>query len=210
MYPNFHQANHPLVLDKLSKLRDKNTDHREFRELLYELSLLLGYEATATLKMTHTQIDTPLENCSAPVLLQPYPVILPILRAGLGMVDALLSLMPQARVGHIGLFRDEKTLEPQKYYFKIPQNTESSHYFVCDPMLATAGSAIYAMHALKEKGIKNITLICIVAAPEGVKRFCEAHPDVELYVASVDRELGRDGYIRPGLGDAGDRLFGTI
>jgi uracil phosphoribosyltransferase len=209
LFNNFHQVNHPLILDKLSRLRDKNTGYKEFRELVYSLSLLLAYEATANLKMTQIQIQTPLENCTVSALASPYPVILPILRAGLGMVDALLSVIPQASVGHIGLFRDEKTRKPQKYYFKTPENTEAAPYFVCDPMLATGGSAVCAINLLKEKNIKDITFLCLVSTPEGLKNFYHEHPDIPIYSAALDRELDSNSFIRPGLGDAGDRLFGT-
>lgn len=210
LFNNFYLINHPLIHNKLSHLRNKNTDHKEFRELIYQLSLLLAYEATSKLPTMPVQIHTPLEMCEAYSLVPPYPVIVPILRAGLGMVDALLTLIPKATVGHIGLVRDKKTLKPTSYCFKIPENTQDAHYFVCDPMLATGNSAICAITMLKNKNIKNITFICIMAAPEGQKKFCQAHPDIPLYSASLERALDTRGYIYPGLGDAGDRLFGTI
>lgn len=209
-FNNFHLINHPLILDKLSHLRNKNTGHKEYRELIYELSLLLAYEATAKLQTMPIQIQTPLENCETSILVRPYPVIVPILRAGLGMVDALLTLIPKATVGHIGLVRDKKTLEPTQYYFKIPEHTQDASYFICDPMLATGGSAVYAINMLKDKKIKNITFLCIIAAPQGLKKLCDAHPDIPIYAASLDRTLDAHGHIHPGLGDAGDRLFGTI
>ncbi len=210
LFNNFHLVNHPLVHNILAHLRDQNTGNKEFRELIYQISLLLAYEATAILQTIPIEIQTPLETCEALTLMPPYPVIVPILRAGLGMVDALLTLIPNASVGQIGLVRDKKTLEPTQYYFKIPKQSEDAHYFLCDPMLATGGSAVSAINMLKDKKIKNITFICIIAAPEGVKNFCKAHPDIPIYAASLDRTLDAHGHIRPGLGDAGDRLFGTI
>ncbi|MFO1257084.1 MAG: uracil phosphoribosyltransferase [Gammaproteobacteria bacterium] len=202
---------HPLVASKLSLLRDKKTDHKVFRELIHEITLLLGYEATQNLNTTIQNIDTPLEQ-SVPlsVLTGPGPVILPILRAGIGMVDALTSLMPAAKIGHIGLFRNESTLLPESYYFKVPEDSDKRNFYVCDPMLATGGSAIEAVRTLKQRQVKNITFICILAAPEGVRKFTSAHPDVNIYTASLDRCLNEKGYILPGLGDAGDRLFGTL
>lgn len=175
-----------------------------------EITTLIAYEATKQLKITTQPIETPLKIFDAPVLAQDPPVILPVLRAGLGMVEGFLSLMPSARVGHIGLYRDEDTLEPHFYYFKIPPNAEGEqHYFVCDPMLATGGSASYAIRELKGRGIKYITFICIVAAPEGVERLQSDHPGLTIYSASLDEGLNENGYILPGLGDAGDRLYGT-
>jgi uracil phosphoribosyltransferase len=208
-FPNFHEIKHPLLLHKLSSLRNHRTSKKEFKELVNEITLLLVYEATKDLPITHRNIKTPLESFSAPVLDGKKPVILPILRAGIGMVDAFLSLMPSARVGHIGLFRNEDTLEPECYYFKIPKHSEDRKFFICDPMLATGGSAIETINRLKAVNIKRISFVCLVAAPEGVKRLCETHPDVPIFAASLDRELNDNGYILPGLGDAGDRLFGT-
>ena len=208
-YPNFYEVQHPLIAYKLSRLRDKYTEHKLFRELVHEITLLLGYEATAHLATQWQTIETPLEHCSMPVLASPNAVILPILRAGIGMVDAMLTLMPYAKVGHIGLFRNETTLSPESYYFKVPVKTHKYHFFVCDPMLATGGSAIQAVSSLKEKGVQNITFICILAAPEGLQKFFKVHPDVGVFSASLDRTLDAQGYIRPGMGDAGDRLFGT-
>lgn len=202
---------HPLVQSKLSLLRDKSTDHKVFRELIHEITLLLGYEATQALQTTIQKIDTPVEaGVELPVLLGPGPVILPILRAGIGMVDALTSLMPAAKTGHIGLFRNEETLLPESYYFKVPEDAEHRTFFVCDPMLATGGSAVEAVSTLKKRHVKQITFICILAAPEGVKNFISAHPDVPIYTAALDRCINEKGYILPGLGDAGDRLFGTL
>lgn len=209
-FPQFFQVNHPLVQNKLSLLRDQSTDHKMFRELVYELTLLLGYEATQNLPTVQSTVRTPLETCEVTVLAGPQPVVLPILRAGIGMVDALLSLMPSAKVGHVGLFRNEKTLLPEQYYFKIPPDSDTRPFYVCDPMLATGGSAVAAISLLKERGVKNITFICLLAAPAGVKHFTEHHPEVPIYSASLDRTLSDKAYILPGLGDAGDRLFGTL
>jgi len=209
-YKTFAEIRHPLIQHKLTLLREKSTDKKRFNELVTEITLLMVYEVTQFLPLTTCEIETPLEQYTAPTLAaKKKPVILPILRAGLGMVDAFLSMMPNARVGHIGLFRDEDTMQPQLYYFKVPQNSESRHFYICDPMLATGGSAIYTISALKERGIKNLTYVCLVAAPEGVAALSDAHPDVTMYAASLDRQLSEDGYILPGLGDAGDRLFGT-
>lgn len=209
-FENFFEVNHPLIAGKLTLLRQKQTDHKLFRELVHEITLLLGYEATQNLVTQSMEIHTPMESCLAPILAGPSPVILPILRAGVGMVDALLTLMPAAKVGHIGLFRNEETLKPEGYYFKVPEDSHLRPFYVCDPMLATGGSAIRAINTLKEHGVKSITFICVLAAPEGLKAFFEAHPDVKIYSASVDRCLDENGYIRPGLGDAGDRMFGTL
>jgi uracil phosphoribosyltransferase len=210
VFRNFYQIFHPLVSGKLSLLRQQQTDHKLFRELIHEITLLLGYEATQNLSTEEVEIQTPMEKCNAPFLAGPSPVILPILRAGVGMVDALLSLMPSAKVGHIGLFRNEKTLKPEGYYFKIPEDSEQRHFYVCDPMLATGGSAIRAVGTLKKHKVKSITFICVLAAPEGLEAFCKEHPDVSIYSASLDRCLNEKGYICPGLGDAGDRMFGTL
>lgn len=208
-FNNFHEIRHPLLLHKLSTLRNHRTSKKEFKELVNEITLLLVYEATKDLPITHKDIKTPLETISAPVLQGKKPVILPILRAGIGMVDAFLSLIPSARVGHIGLFRNEETLQPQCYYFKIPQHSHDRQFFICDPMLATGRSAIETIDRLKANKIHKITFVCLVAAPEGVERLSKAHPDVTIFAASLDRELNDRGYILPGLGDAGDRLFGT-
>jgi uracil phosphoribosyltransferase len=209
LYPNFHEICHPLIAGKLSLLRQHQTDHKLFRELIHEITLLLGYEATQNLSTERVEIETPLEKCEASFLSGPSPVILPILRAGVGMVDALLSLMPAAKVGHIGLFRSEETLQPQNYYFKIPEDSSRRPFYICDPMLATGGSAIRAVSMLKKHQVKNITFICILAAPEGLEAFFRQHPEVLVYSASLDRCLDENGYIRPGVGDAGDRMFGT-
>ena len=209
-FPNFFEVRHPLVSGKLSLLRQRQTDHKQFRELVHEITLLLAYEATQNLQTENVQIQTPLEMCEAPFLSGPSPVILPILRAGIGMVDALLSLMPAAKVGHIGLFRNEETMLPEGSYFKVPEDSRLRPFYICDPMLATGGSAIQAVTTLKEKQVKNITFLCILAAPEGLEAFSKAHPDVPIFSASLDRCLDEHRYIRPGLGDAGDRMFGTL
>lgn len=204
-----HILQHPLVQHKLSLLRDVSTNKKLFTELVHELTIMLAYEATRHLPLTLSTIKTPLETIESPMLAGKEPVIVPILRAGLAMVNGLSTLLPAAPVGHIGLFRNEKTLAPQQYYFKIPPHSQDCHYFVCDPMLATGGSALAAIELLKKEGIKNITFLCLVAAPVGLERLATAHPEMNIYCASLDRELNAHGYILPGLGDAGDRLFGT-
>lgn len=208
-FPNLYEVRHPLLLHKLSSLRNIETTTKEFKELVHEISILLVYEATKDLPMTTKTIQTPLESFAAPVLDGKKPVILPILRAGIGMVDGFLTLMPSARVGHIGIFRNEETLQPECYFFKIPKNSQDRQFFICDPMLATGGSAVEAINRLKAQNIRKIIFVCLVSAPEGVKRLLDAHPDVPVFTASLDRELNKQGYILPGLGDAGDRLFGT-
>lgn len=209
IFTNFYEISHPLVQHKLSLMRDNNTSKKDFKELVSEISMLLAYEATKDLALTSRAITTPITTCQAPVLLGKKPVILPILRAGLGMVDGFLNLMPSARVGHIGLCRDETTLEPHLYYFKIPASSEQRQFYVCDPMLATGGSIIKTIDVLKGAGVHKIIFICILAAPEGVERLCHAHPDVPIFAAKLDSHLNAQGYICPGLGDAGDRIFGT-
>jgi len=203
------EVNHPLLQHKLTLLRDKSTDKLTFKALVDEISLLLAYEATKQLPLTTRSIETPLMPMKSPVIAGKKPVVVPILRAGLGMVDAFLRLMPGARVGHIGLYRDEETHQPNSYYFKIPKHSEQRQFYVCDPMLATGGSAVAAIDMLKANGIDQITFICIVAAPEGIKTLETAHPEVPIITASIDQGLNDDCYILPGLGDAGDRLFGT-
>ena len=209
-FKNLHLVQHPLVAHKLALLRDVKTDKKLFRELVHELTMLLVYEATQSLKLTTRSVQTPIETFDAKVLVDDAPVILPILRAGIGMVDAFLSLMPTAKVGHIGLYRDEKTFIPHRYYFKIPKDSTDKQFFVCDPMLATGGTATDTMSMLKDEGITRLIFICLVAAPEGVAKLTEAHPDLPIYTASLDRELNDHKYICPGLGDAGDRTFGTM
>lgn len=209
IFTNCYEVTHPLLRHKLSIMRDKTTRTTEFKELMKEISMLLAYEATATLPMTTRQITTPLESFEAPVLAGKKPVILAILRAGITMVDGFLTLMPSARVAHIGLYRNEETLQPTQYYFKIPPHSEHRKFYICDPMLATGGSALVAIEQLKKRGVDNITFVCIVAAPEGIEKIFQRHPDVTVIYASLDRELNSKGYILPGLGDAGDRMFGT-
>jgi len=208
-FNNFYVVQHPLLQHKLSVLRDVNTDKKNFKELVHEITLLLVYEVTKDLPVVLQKIETPLEIYETPVLAGKKPVILPILRAGVGMVDAFLMLMPSARVAHIGLYRDEKTLQPNLYYFKIPPHSSDRQFYICDPMLATGGSAVSAIEKLKAAGAHRIIFVCIIAAPEGVAKVTQEHPDVQIFAASLDRKLNKKGYILPGLGDAGDRMFGT-
>lgn len=207
---NIHLLSHPLLKHKISKLRDKNTSVYEFRTLVKEIAILEAYEAMRDLPLADVQVETPLETCMTPMLSGRKPVIVPILRAGLGMVDGILSLVPNCRVGHIGMERDEKTHIPRAYYCKLPSAIEERQIFVIDPMLATGGSAIDAITQIKKMGGKNIKFLCIVAAPEGVQKLHVAHPDVEIFIGNLDRELNENAYILPGLGDAGDRIFGTF
>lgn len=200
---------HPLIKHKLTFIRDKNTGSKEFRELVTEVSMLMGYEVTRDLPLEEIEIETPLTKMKSEVISGKKVGLIPILRAGLGMVDGMLNLLPAARVGHIGLYRDPKTLKPVEYYCKLPQDIEERELIVLDPMLATGGSAIAAIDFLKKRGANSIRLVCLIAAPEGVKAVTEAHPDVDIYVASLDEKLNDHAYIVPGLGDAGDRLFGT-
>jgi len=204
-----HVFDHPLILHKLSILRDKNTGVKEFRELVGEIAGLMCYEATRNLSVEAVMVETPVAPAKCYRLAGKKLAIVPILRAGIGMVDGMLSLLPSAKVGHIGLFRDPETLEPVKYYYKMPPDIAQRDVFVVDPMLATGGSAVAAIDFLKEDGVQNIMLLNIIAAPEGVAAVQAAHPDVEIYVAALDEKLNDHGYIVPGLGDAGDRIFGT-
>ena len=200
---------HPLVRHKMTLLRDKNTPKKIFKELVDEIAMLMAYEATADLALEPVSVDTPLETTRGERLAGKKLTLVPILRAGLGMVDGILRLVPSARVGHIGLYRDHDTLEPVDYYFKIPADAPEREFLLLDPMLATGGSAVAAITALKRAGAQRIRFLCLVAAPAGVTRVHEAHPDVSIICAALDRELNEHGYILPGLGDAGDRLFGT-
>ena len=201
---------HPLLQHKLSILRDKNTGVKEFREAVGEIAALMCYEATRNLPTKEVEIETPVATAKVKVLAGKKLAIVPILRAGLGMVDTMISLIPSAKVGHIGLFRDPETHEPVKYYCKMPPDISERQVFIVDPMLATGGSAIAAIDILKnEYGCKSITLMDIIAAPEGVKAVSEAHPDIDIFVTAVDEKLNENAYIVPGLGDAGDRIFGT-
>jgi len=202
-------VDHPLVLHKLTLMRDKSTPSAVFRQLLREISLLLAYEVARNLPMTTQTIETPLAEMEAPILKGKKLVIVSILRAGNGLLEGMLDLLPSARIGHIGLYRDPKTLQPVEYYFKVPADIDERPVIVVDPMLATGNSVAYAIQKLKEKGAKDVRLVCLLAAPEGVKRVSEQHPDVPIYTAAVDSHLNDHGYIVPGLGDAGDRMFGT-
>lgn len=201
--------NHPLIVHKVSILRNKDTTVKEFRELINEIALLMGYEATKDLKLTEIDVETPIAKTKGQIV-EKQVALVPILRAGLGMVDALMSLIPAAKVGHIGLYRDHETLQPVEYYCKLPTDIEERQVLVLDPMLATGGSSAAAIDFIKKRGAKRIKLMCIIGAPEGVEKVQQAHPDVDIYVAALDEKLNEKGYIVPGLGDAGDRLFGTL
>lgn len=205
---NLILVDHPLIQAKLTKLRDKRTDRLQFRQILEELTALMVYEITRDFPVRPVEVETPFERTHGVELARPV-VLVPILRAGIVMLDGVLSLIPSARVGHIGIFRDPTTLKPVEYFVKLPPNLEEALVIVVDPMLATGGSAVHAVQLVKERGGKDIRFLCLVAAPEGVRAMAEAHPDVPVYAAALDRELDSHGYIRPGLGDAGDRLFGT-
>ena len=200
---------HPLILHKLSIMRDKNTSVKDFRQLVNEISMLMCYEATRDLPLVDVSVETPVAIAPCKRIAGKKLAIVPILRAGLGMVDGIMSMIPNAKVGHIGLFRDPVTLEPVKYFFKMPPDIAERDIFVVDPMLATGGSASASITFLKEAGAKNIKLLNLIAAPEGVERIHKDHPDVDIYVAALDSHLNDHGYIIPGLGDAGDRIFGT-
>ena len=203
-----HIIDHPLVQHKLSIMRDKQTSTNKFRQLLQEISMLMGYEETRDFPLMYEEIETPLQTMNAPKIAGKKVVIAPILRAGLGMVDGLLSLIPSARVGHIGMYRDEETCKPVFYYYKMPEHKERL-VIVTDPMLATGGSACDAIDRLKKDGFHHIRLMCLVASPQGVKAVRDNHPDVDIYLAALDEGLNERNYILPGLGDAGDRIFGT-
>jgi uracil phosphoribosyltransferase len=207
--PGLIVIEHPLIQHKLSLLRDRSTPTKLFKELVDELAMLMAFEATRTLPLEPVTIETPLETTQARRLAGHGPVLVPILRAGLGMVDGIRALMPSARVGHIGLYRDHDTLKPVEYYFKVPPDIAQRDVFVLDPMLATGGSAAEAVTQLKQAGATRLRFMCLVAAPEGVAYLNAMHPDLPIFAASLDRELNANGYILPGLGDAGDRLFGT-
>ena len=209
IYDNVYEFTHPLVQHKLTMLRMKETGTNEFRKIVEELGMLMGYEALADLQTEDIDIETPIEKCKSPVIAGRKLAVVPILRAGLGLVPGVLSLVPSAKVGHIGMYRDEVTHEPHEYFCKLPSPIEERVIVVTDPMLATGGSAVDAINLIKDKGGKKIKFICMIAAPEGVKRLHEAHPDVQVYIGHIDRELNENAYICPGLGDAGDRIFGT-
>lgn len=202
-------TDHPLIQHKLTLMRDKNTGSKDFRQLLTEITMLMGYEITRNLPLEDAEIETPVVNATCKVLQGKKLGIVPILRAGLGMVDGLVNLIPAAKIGHVGLYRDPETLQPVEYYCKLPQDIHEREMLIVDPMLATGGSAVAAIDVLKKKGATNIKLVNLVAAPEGIEEVKKYHPDVDIYVASIDEKLNDHGYIVPGLGDAGDRLFGT-
>ena len=217
MNPNFkhiimstvHIIDHPMIQHKLSIMRDKNTGSKDFRQLLTEISLFMGYEVTRDLPLDYKEIETPICKMKAPKVSGRKLAIVPILRAGMGMLEGMLTLIPVAKVGHIGLYRNEETHEPVEYFCKLPQDIAERDVLVLDPMLATGGSAIDAIGQIKKRGAKHIKFIGLVAAPQGLKALHEAHPDVDIYVAALDEKLNENGYIVPGLGDAGDRIFGT-
>ncbi len=204
-----HVFDHPLIQHKLSYIRDARTGTKEFRELVDEVGMLMAYEVTSDLELQDVEIQTPVTKMTAKRLAGKKLAIVPILRAGLGMTDGVLSLVPAARVGHIGLYRDPETLEAVEYFAKMPQDIDERQIIVVDPMLATGASAIEAISSLKKRGAKSIRFMCLIAAPEGVEKMQEAHPDVDIYIAALDEKLNDKAYITPGLGDAGDRLFGT-
>ena len=206
---NVQIMDHPLIQHKIGLIRRKETGTKDFRQTISEIATLICYEATRDLKLGDVEIETPICRAVAKELKGKKMAIVPILRAGLGMVDGMLSLIPAAKVGHIGLYRDPETLEPVEYYCKLPEDCAEREVFVVDPMLATGGSAVAAIRMLKDKGVKNIHFMCVIAAPEGVKAMEEAHPDVDIYIGGLDERLNDHGYIVPGLGDAGDRIFGT-
>ena len=207
--PNITICDHPLLKHKITMLRNKETGTGEFRKIVEEIAMLVGYEALRELELEEIEVETPLEKAMCPVVKGKKPAIIPILRAGLGMVEGLLNLMPVAKIGHIGLYRDEETFEPHEYYCKLPAGIDKRKIFVVDPMLATGGSAVSAIDFIKNYGGKDIIFVCLIAAPEGLERLAAAHPDIKIYVGNLDRGLNEKAYIVPGLGDAGDRIFGT-
>ena len=204
----FFVSNHPLIQNKMAMLRNKNTCTKEFKEIISEVAMLLCYEATRHIELVPAKVETPIAEADVNVINRGFAIV-PILRAGMGMLDGLLTLMPTAKVGFIGLYRDPETLKPVEYYCKLPNGIENMEVFVTDPMLATGGTAVAGIDFIKEKGAKKITFLCILAAPDGVKKLRETHPDVDIYAAAYDEKLNDHGYIVPGLGDAGDRIFGT-
>jgi len=207
--PNLTVLTHPLIQHKLTLLRDRHTATRDFKQLVNEIATLMAYEVTKDLPLEDVEIETPLERMTGRQVAGKKLTLVPILRAGLGMVEGIAQLIPSARVGHIGLYRDHDSLQPVDYYFKIPADEMERDFYILDPMLATGGSAVQAVGALKRAGARRVRFLCLVAAPEGVRRLLGAHPDVPVFTASLDRQLNEHGYILPGLGDAGDRLFGT-
>jgi uracil phosphoribosyltransferase len=208
-FPNLTVLGHPLIRHKLGLLRDRRTTTKDFKQLVSEIAMLMAYEVTKELPLEPVEIDTPLERMQGERVAGKKLVLVPILRAGLGMVEGIAQLIPSARVGHIGIYREHDTLKPVEYYFKIPRDGTARDFFVLDPMLATGGSAVDAVTTLKRAGAQRVRFLCLVACPEGVQRMQAAHPDVPVYTAALDRQLNDKGYILPGLGDAGDRLFGT-
>jgi len=208
-YDNVHILDHPLIRHKVAIIRDKNTTTKQFREVIGEIATLMAFEAFKDVPTQTITVETPLETVEQTVVKENSIAIVPILRAGLGMVDGILTLFPAAKVGHIGMYRNEETLEPQEYYCKLPQGIEDKVVMLVDPMLATGGSACDAIALLKKRGCKHIKFLAIIGAPEGVEKVHSEHPDVEVYVSTLDRQLNENGYILPGLGDAGDRIFGT-
>lgn len=208
-YKNVHILDHPLIRHKLAIIRNKNTDTKQFREIVSELATLMAYESFKDVPTQEITVETPLETCVQTVVKENSIAIVPILRAGLGMVDGILTLFPAAKVGHIGLYRDETTFEPKEYYCKLPAGIDEKVVMVVDPMLATGGSACDAIAMLKKRGCKHIKLMSIIAAPQGVEKVAKTHPDVEIFISTLDRGLNENCYILPGLGDAGDRIFGT-
>ena len=209
-YKNITILDHPLIKHKITKLRDVNTETNLFRQLVKEIAVLEGYEALRNVKTLDIEVTTPIEKSIQPTVDTKKLCFVPILRAGLGMVDGILELVPNAKVGHLGLYRDEETHQPVEYFTKLPKSIAKCDVYLIDPMLATGGSAIDAVKTLKKYGVKNISFICIIAAPEGAKAFAEAYPDIPLYIGAIDRELNENAYICPGLGDCGDRIYGTV
>ena len=206
---NVYVMDHPLIQHKIGIMRDKNTTTKEFRALVSEVAMLIYYEASRNLPLADKEIETPLVTTTVKEIAGKKLCIVPILRAGLHMADGILNLTPNAKVGHIGLFRDEETLEPVEYFCKLPSDAAEREIFVVDPMLATGGSAIVAVQKLKDRGIKRIRFLCLIAAPEGIEKLVAAHPDIDIYIGAKDERLNENGYILPGLGDAGDRIYGT-
>lgn len=206
---NVYIMDHPLIQHKISRLRDKHTGTSEFRKIVEEIAILMGYEALRDLPLEEVKVETPIESCMTPVISGRKLAVVPVLRAGLGMVNGITTLVPTAKIGHIGLYRDPETHKPHEYYCKLPESISERLVVMVDPMLATGGSAVAAVDFIKQRGGKNIKCLFIIAAPEGLKALQEAHPDVEIYVGHLDRELNKAAYICPGLGDAGDRIFGT-
>ncbi len=200
---------HPLVQHKVAMIRDKNTSTKDFRELVEEIAMLMAYEVTRDLPLSEVDVETPLQTAKCKMISGRALGVVPILRAGLGMVNGITNLVPNAKIGHIGLYRDPETLKPVEYYCKLPTDATERDFIVVDPMLATGGSAIAAIQFIKDRGVKNIKFMCLIAAPEGVKALSDAHPDVDIFIAALDEKLNDHAYIIPGLGDAGDRLFGT-